>query len=105
MRLAASSAQVSAATFDGAKVTEQRSAERLDSMSASPVVRAAEPAAGAAPSAAAADRRQHPDPKVWLDQIQKTRAEGLAAQAEQELKRFRDAYPAYPTTSPDGGAQ
>jgi hypothetical protein len=109
MRLAASSPQVSAVTFDGTKVTAQRSAERLDSKSGGPVARAAaETAAMAAPSTAAiaaADRREHPDPKVWLDQIQKMRAGGLTAQAEQELQRFRDAYPAYATPSPDGGAQ
>jgi hypothetical protein len=52
-----------------------------------------------------ADRREHPDPTVWLDQIQKMRVAGLTAQAEQELKHFRDAYPAYPTGSPDGGTQ
>jgi hypothetical protein len=63
----------------------------------------APPSAAAAGSAA--DRHDHPDPKAWLDQIQKMRVAGLTAQAEQELKHFRDAYPAYPTGSPDSGPQ
>jgi hypothetical protein len=153
LRLAASSPQASAVTFDSVKVTEpRRSAERLDSASngrpaarnaapavlpstapapraaANPAVAPSSAASDAAPStvassavaagsaagaspvagpaaAASADRREHPDPKVWLDQIQKLRVAGLTAQAEQELKHFRDAYPAYPTGLPDGSTQ
>jgi hypothetical protein len=30
---------------------------------------------------------------------------GLTAQAEQELKHFRDAYPGYPMGVPDGSTQ
>ena len=104
MQLAASSPKVSAATFDGVKVTEPRSADRLDSLSGGVAARARAPAT--TPSAgAAADRREHPDPKAWLDQIQKLRVAGLTAQADQELKHFRDAYPAYSTASSDGGVQ
>jgi hypothetical protein len=70
-------------------------------------------AAAAASSPAAStepeERRQHPDPRAWLDQIQKMRAAGLAGEAEQELKQFHDAYPTYsaplPTPSADGEAQ
>lgn len=104
MRLAASSPKASALTFDGTKVIEPRSAERFDSMSAGIPARAAAPAVAPA-AASAADRSEHPDPKAWLDQIQKMRVAGLTAQAEQELKHFRDAYPGYPTASPDSGAQ
>jgi hypothetical protein len=132
LRLAAASPEASDA-MGGVKINEPRVAERLDSSSGGrPAARKAAPAAmtpspapgpvgapapvaapaAAAPAAAgsgtaasAADRREHPDPKAWLDQIQKMRAAGLTAQAEQELKRFRDTYPGYPTSAPDGGAQ
>jgi resuscitation-promoting factor RpfA len=104
MRLAASSPRASAVTFDGTKVIEPHSVERFDSASGGLPARAAAPAVAPA-AAAAADRREHPDPKAWLDQIQKMRVAGLTAQAEQELKHFRDAYPAYPTASTDSGAQ
>jgi hypothetical protein len=57
----------------------------------------------------AAERHRHPNPKVWLDHIRKMRASGLAAAADQELRRFHDAYPDFPappdTPSADGGAQ
>jgi hypothetical protein len=57
----------------------------------------------------AAERHRHPNPKVWLDHIRKMRAAGLAAAADQELRRFHDAYPDFPTPSDapstDGGAQ
>ena len=104
MRLAASSPRASAVTFDGTKVIEPHSVERFDSASGGLPARAAAPAVAPA-AAAAADRREHPDPKAWLDQIQKMRVAGLTAQAEQELKHFRDAYPSYPTASTDSGAQ
>jgi hypothetical protein len=39
----------------------------------------------------------HPqDPKTWLQQIAALRAEGKAAQADAEMQRFRDIFPAYP---------
>ena len=104
MRLAASSPKASAVTFDGMKVIEPHSVERFDSVSGGVPARAGAPAMAPA-AAAAADRREHPDPKAWLDQIQKMRVAGLTAQAEQELKHFRDAYPGYPTASTDSGAQ
>ena len=106
MRLAAATPKVSAVTFDGTKVIEPRSADRFDAAASGPVARAVAPAAHASAEAVAAtDRREHPDPKAWLDQIQKLRVTGLATQAEQEMKHFRDAYPTWPTTSPDGGTQ
>ena len=52
--------------------------------------------AGSASPAAEAERRAHPDPKAWLDRIEKMQAMGLNSAAEQEMKLFRDAYPAYP---------
>jgi hypothetical protein len=62
--------------------------------------------AGSASPEAAAERREHPDPKVWLDHIEKMQAAGLIKAAEQELRLFRDAYPAYPVpVSTDGGVQ
>jgi hypothetical protein len=51
--------------------------------------------AGSASPAAEAERRAHPDPKAWLDHIQKMQAVGLNGAAEQEMRLFRDAYPAY----------
>lgn len=52
--------------------------------------------AGSASPAAEAERREHPDPQAWLDHIEKMRAVGLSSAAEQEMRLFRDAYPAYP---------
>jgi hypothetical protein len=47
----------------------------------------------------AAERRKHPDPRAWLDYIEKMRAQGLTGEAEQEFKHFRDVYPAYSVPS------
>ena len=52
--------------------------------------------AGSASPEAAAERREHPDPKVWLDHIEKMQAAGQSRAADQEMRLFRDAYPAYP---------
>ncbi len=41
------------------------------------------------------------DPKEWLRRIDALRANGNAAQADEELRRFRSAFPAYPLTAPD----
>jgi hypothetical protein len=43
-----------------------------------------------------AEHHLHPDPAAWLEDIGKLRAAGHVTEAEQEMKRFRDAYPAYP---------
>ena len=54
----------------------------------------------------AAERRKHPNPRAWLDYIEKMRAQGLTAEAEQEFKHFRDVYPAYsvpPEAAPADG--
>jgi hypothetical protein len=64
-----------------------------DSRAAHPAVRSL---AGSASPEAAEERRAHPDPKEWLDHIREIRSEGLEDAADQELKLFRDAYPAYP---------
>ena len=57
----------------------------------------------------AAERHKHPDPRAWLEYIEKMRAAGLASEAEQEFKHFRDVYPGYsvpPEAAPaDGGPQ
>ena len=42
-----------------------------------------------------AERRKHPDPRAWLDYIEKMRAQGLTGEAEQEFRHFRDVYPGY----------
>ena len=52
--------------------------------------------AGSASPEASEERRAHPDPKEWLEHIREVRSEGLEDAADQELKLFRDAYPAYP---------
>jgi hypothetical protein len=54
----------------------------------------------------AAERRKHPDPRAWLDYIEKMRAAGLTSEAEQEFKHFRDVYPGYsvpPEAAPADG--
>jgi hypothetical protein len=43
----------------------------------------------------AAERRKHPNPRAWLDYIEKMRAQGFTGEAEQEFKHFRDVYPGY----------
>jgi hypothetical protein len=53
-----------------------------------------------------AERRKHPDPRAWLDYIEKMRAQGLTGEAEQEFKHFRDVYPGYsvpPEAAPADG--
>ena len=56
-----------------------------------------------------AERRRHPNPREWLAHIKKMRAAGLATAADEELRRFHDAYPAVevPPATPatDGGRQ
>jgi hypothetical protein len=56
-----------------------------------------------------AERRRHPNPREWLAHIKKMRAAGLATSADEELRRFHDAYPAVevPPATPatDGGRQ
>jgi hypothetical protein len=51
----------------------------------------------------------HPDPAAWLGQIEKLRNGGRTAEAEQEIKHFREVYPAYPVPaeapSADGRGQ
>jgi hypothetical protein len=65
---------------------------------------AAPPAAGPpvrTQSTAVADAADHPVPRLrpdletWLKQIEKLRAAGRTTEAEQEFRRFRDAYPDY----------
>jgi hypothetical protein len=46
-----------------------------------------------------AERRKHPDPRAWLDYIEKMRAQGLTGEAEQEFRHFRDVYPGYSVPS------
>ncbi len=57
----------------------------------------------------AAERHRHPNPQEWLDHIKRMRASGLAAAADQELRRFHDAYPGFSRQprrlSADGGPQ
>jgi hypothetical protein len=61
-----------------------------------PPAAAAEPA----PGSGMARGRQAADPRAWLKRIESLRAQGKAEQAEAEWKRFRQAFPAYPVTSP-----
>ena len=62
----------------------------------------AQPIASPEPAArnAAARTRQTLDPQTWLKRIESLRAQGKAEQAEAEWKRFRQAFPDYPVTSP-----
>ena len=49
---------------------------------------------GPAPSHHA--RAAHLDPATWVSEIEKLHHSGRTAEAERQIKRFRDAYPAYP---------
>jgi len=49
---------------------------------------------GPAPSHHA--RAAHLDPATWVSEIEKLHHAGRTAEAEREIKRFREAYPAYP---------
>jgi len=40
--------------------------------------------------------RAHLDPAAWVSEIEKLHSAGRTAEAEREIKRFREAYPAYP---------
>jgi hypothetical protein len=51
---------------------------------------------------AAAEAPAAPGP--WLSQIEKLRNEGRTAEAEQEIKRFRAAFPAYPVPAESSSA-
>jgi hypothetical protein len=52
-------------------------------------------------SSSAGNGAVKPDPADWLRRIQQLRAQGHAAQAEREWRRFHAAYPDYvPSTSP-----
>ena len=56
----------------------------------------------------AAERQRHPNPREWLAHIKKMRVAGLTMTADEELRRFHDAYPAFqvpPATGTDGGTQ
>ena len=57
----------------------------------------------------AATPGEHPQPSTWLGQIEKLRNEGRTAEAEQQIKHFREIYPAWPvpaeTPSTDGRGQ
>jgi hypothetical protein len=74
-------------------VAASRSRVDAEALEAGPVPAAA--AATEAPSAPAASS-EYPEAPTWLGQIEKLRSEGHTAEAEQETKRFREAYPAYP---------
>jgi hypothetical protein len=49
---------------------------------------------GPAPSHHA--RAAHLDPATWVSEIEKLHSAGRTAEAEREIKRFRETYPAYP---------
>ena len=49
---------------------------------------------GPAPSHHA--RAAHLDPATWVSEIEKLHNAGRTAEAERQIKRFREAYPAYP---------
>ena len=49
---------------------------------------------GPAPSHHA--RAAHLDPATWVNEIEKLHSAGRTAEAEREIKRFRETYPAYP---------
>jgi len=62
------------------------------------VARSAAQAASAksAPGATGAPR----DPQTWLDEISALRAQGKTAEADAQLRRFRQAFPDYPLDAP-----
>ncbi len=73
-------------------------------VTAAPTIFPEQPARAAVGSAA--ERHKHPDPRAWLDYIEKMRAQGLTSEAEQEFKHFRDVYPGYsvpPEAAPADG--
>ena len=41
-------------------------------------------------------RADHLDPATWVNEIEKLHSAGRTAEAEREIKRFRETYPAYP---------
>jgi hypothetical protein len=77
-----------AASSSAAPVTEQFSEDKART-------RGARADIAARRSRNAADSADHADPVTWLARIEKLRTAGLTAQADQELKRFHEAYPGY----------
>jgi hypothetical protein len=75
-----------------------RSIEGATSQAISSVV--ATDAAQVEAAAPAADAL-HNDPDRWLTQIRKLREQGRNEEADQEWKRFREAYPDYPVADSD----
>ncbi|HEY6924734.1 MAG TPA: hypothetical protein VI653_14770 [Steroidobacteraceae bacterium] len=41
-------------------------------------------------------RNDHLDPATWVNEIEKLHSSGRTAEAQRQIKRFREAYPAYP---------
>jgi hypothetical protein len=58
--------------------------------------------AGAATSAASApvlsDKAKHPDPQVWMREIEQLRLAGKSADADREITAFRKAFPSLPVS-------
>jgi hypothetical protein len=54
------------------------------------------PAPAVSATSTGAASAEHPEAPAWMGQIEKLRSEGHTAEAEQEIRRFREAYPAYP---------
>lgn len=72
-----------------ARVEVAESRSRADANSSEEVI-----VTGPAPSHHA--RTAHLDPATWVHEIEKLHSAGRMAEVEWEIKRFRDAYPAYP---------
>jgi hypothetical protein len=65
-------------------------------VTAAPAVPTSAPPPTPAAYSSAAPQQGRIDPVTWLLRIEKLRSEGHTTQAEEEIKRFRDAYPDYP---------
>ena len=101
--VASNKAPAAAASKAGADKARNRLARVEVAASRSRVeAEALEAGAGEAPApavsapSAASPSTERPEAPAWMGQIEKLRSEGHTAEAEQEIKRFREAYPAYP---------
>jgi hypothetical protein len=59
------------------------------------------PAPPASLSVPTAAKRDTLEPAAWLAKIDKLRTTGHTAEAESEMKHFREAYPDYPVPKAD----
>ncbi|HZO22968.1 MAG TPA: hypothetical protein VFB37_10750 [Steroidobacteraceae bacterium] len=98
-----------AATYaPSAVTTAPEPAPRANDVAAEAARQSAAAALSAAPEAsrrAAAAAKSRADPQTWLRRIESLRKQGRTAEADAELRRFRQVFPGYPLKAPAADAR